>query len=125
MLHDSDDPAAMHLLEKALSTLPNIEASAIIADEDGIHWKTIRRTAELVKYVTEHSPHSHGNFNFTATAMLKPFAPFFPGSYHIGAGKQFAIGFEGANVVQEVFAKEGADSGKPIDAERTTRELIA
>jgi uncharacterized protein (UPF0210 family) len=106
MLHDSDDPAAMHLLEKALSTLPNIEASAIIADEDGIHWKTIRRTAELVKYVTEHSPHSHGNFNFTATAMLKPFAPFFPGSYHIGAGKQFATGFEGANVVEDVFARD-------------------
>jgi uncharacterized protein (UPF0210 family) len=106
MLHDGDDPSAMHLLERALSTLPNIEASAIIADEDGIHWKTIRRTAELVKYVTEHSPRSQGNFNFTATAMLKPFAPFFPGSYHIGAGKQFAMGFEGANVVEDVFARD-------------------
>jgi len=106
MLHDSDNLATMHLLERALSTLPNIEASAIIADEDGIHWKTIRRTAELVKYVTEHSPRSQGNFNFTATAMLKPFAPFFPGSYHIGAGKQFAIGFEGANVVEDVFARD-------------------
>ena len=106
MLHDSDNLATMHLLERALSTLPNIEASAIIADEDGIHWKTIRRTAELVKYVTEHSPHSQGNFNFTATAMLKPFAPFFPGSYHLGSGKQFAIGFEGANVVADVLAKD-------------------
>ena len=106
MLHDSDNLATMHLLERALSTLPNIEASAIIADEAGIHWKTIRRTAELVKYVTEHSPRSQGNFNFTATAMLKPFAPFFPGSYHLGSGKQFAIGFEGANVVADVFAKD-------------------
>jgi hypothetical protein len=33
MLHDSDAPAALHLLEQALSTLPNIEASTIIADE--------------------------------------------------------------------------------------------
>jgi len=106
MLHDSDDLATMHLLERALSTLPNIEASAIIADEAGIHWKTIRRTAELVKYVTEHSARSQGNFNFTATAMLKPFAPFFPGSYHLGAGKQFAIGLESANIVGEVFAKD-------------------
>ena len=106
MLHDSDDLATMHLLERALSTLPNIEASAIIADEAGIHWKTIRRTAELVKYVTEHSAHSQGNFNFTATAMLKPFAPFFPGSYHLGAGKQFAIGLESANIVGDVFAKD-------------------
>ena len=87
MLKDSDDPAAMHLLERALSTLPNIEASAIIADDAGIHWKTIRRTAQLVKYVSEHSANSQGNFNFTATAMLKPLAPFFPGSYHTGAGE--------------------------------------
>ncbi len=93
MLHDSDDPAAMHLLERVLSTLPNLEGSTIIADEAGIHWKTIHRTAELVKYVSEHSPRSQGTFNFTATAMLKPFGPFFPGSYHTGAGGQFAIGF--------------------------------
>ena len=106
MMHDSDDPATMHLLEQALSTLPNIEGSTIIADEDGIHWKTIHRTAELVKYVSEHSPRSEGTSNFTATAMLKPLSPFFPGSYHTGAGKQFAIGFEGANVVGEVFAKD-------------------
>ena len=72
MMHDADDPATMHLLERALSTTPNLEASAIIADDAGIHWKTIRRTAELVKYVSEHSPHSQGTFNFTATAMLKP-----------------------------------------------------
>ncbi|HVT97854.1 MAG TPA: DUF711 family protein [Acidobacteriaceae bacterium] len=106
MLHDGDDPAPMHLLERALSTLPNIEASTIIADSDGIHWKTIRQTAELVKYVAEHSPHAQGTFNFTATAMLKPLGPFFPGSWHNGAGQQFAIGFEGANVVADVFTKD-------------------
>jgi hypothetical protein len=37
MLTDSDDPATMHLLERTLSTLPNIEDSAIIADSNGIH----------------------------------------------------------------------------------------
>ncbi len=119
MLHDSDDPAAMHLLERALSSLPHIEASSIIADETGIHWKTIHRTAELVKYVSEHSPRSQGTFNFTATAMLKPLGPFFPGSYHTGAGRQFAIGFEGANVVRDVFVK---DKGNP---EAATADLAA
>ena len=119
MLHDSDDPAAMHLLERALSSLPHIEASSIIADETGIHWKTIHRTAELVKYVSEHSPRSQGTFNFTATAMLKPLGPFFPGSYHTGAGRQFAIGFEGANVVRDVFV---TDKG---NAEAATADLTA
>jgi uncharacterized protein (UPF0210 family) len=119
MIHDTDDPATMHLLEIVLSTLPNIDASAIIADEAGIHWKTIHRTSELVKYVAEHSPGSQGTFNFTATAMLKPLSPFFPGSYHTGPGRQFAIGFEGANVVAEVFTK---DKG---DAEAATADLTA
>jgi uncharacterized protein (UPF0210 family) len=119
MMHDSDDLKTMHVLEVALSTLPNIEANTIIADETGIHWKTIHRTSELVKYVAEHSPRSQGTFNFTATAMLKPLSPFFPGSYHTGAGRQFAIGFEGANIVADVFTK---DKG---NAEAATADLTA
>ena len=119
MMRETDDPTSMRVLERALSTLPNIEASAIIAADDGIHWKTIRRTAELVKYVAEHSPHSQGTFNFTATAMLKPLAPFYPGAYHTGAGRQFAIGFEGAGVVEEVFARDRGN------AEAATADLTA
>jgi uncharacterized protein (UPF0210 family) len=99
----------MRLLEKALSTLPNLQASTIIADDGGIHWKVIRESAALVHYVTEHSPHSQGNFNFTATAMLKPYGPFYPGAYHTGPGRRFSIGLESANVVQEVFAHTRGD----------------
>jgi len=109
MMRDTDDPRSMRLLEKALSTLSNLQANTIIADDDGIHWKVIRETAALVHYVTEHSPHSQGNFGFTATAMVKPYGPFYPGTYHTGAGRQFSIGFEGANVVQEVFARTRGD----------------
>ncbi|HET9182301.1 MAG TPA: DUF711 family protein [Candidatus Angelobacter sp.] len=110
MMHDSDNPATVRLLQRALSTFPHINSSTIIAADDGIHWKTIHLTAELVKYVSEHSPNAQGTFNFTASAMVKPLGPFFPASYHTDAGKQFAIGFEGANVVQQVFAK---DKGHP------------
>ena len=105
MMRDSDDPHVMRLLEKALTTLPNIQANSIIAADDGIHWKVIRESAALVHYLTDHGPPSHGTFNFTATAMVKPYGPFYPGTYHTGDGKRFSIGFEGANVVQEVFAR--------------------
>jgi uncharacterized protein (UPF0210 family) len=118
-MHDTDDPATMHLLELALAKLPNIEASSIIADEMGIHWKTIDRTAELVKYVAEHSPRAQGTFNFTATAMLKPLGPFYPGSFHTGAVKQFSIGIEGASLVADVFTR---DKG---NAEAATADLTA
>jgi len=109
MLHDTDDPVAMRLLAQALSTLPRLNASAIIADDDGIHWKTIRESAKLVRYLTDHSPRSQGNFQFTATAMLKPLGPFYPGAWHTGAGKQFSLGFESANIVQQVFGATHGD----------------
>ena len=105
MLSDGDDPHAVRVLEQALSKLPNIEANTIIAGDDGIHWKVIHETARLVHYVTEHSVHSQGNFSFTATAMLKPYAPFYPWAYFTDEDKRFSIGFQGANVVQEVFAR--------------------
>ena len=105
MMRDSDDPRVMRLLEKALSTLPNIQANTIIAADDGIHWNVIRESAALVRYLTDHASPSHGNFNFTATAMVKPYGPFYPGTYHTGAGRQFSIGFESANVVQDVCAR--------------------
>jgi len=109
MMHDTDDPAPMHLLAQALSTLTNINASAIIAADDGIHWKTIRESAKLLRYVTDHSARSQGTFQFTATAMLKPLGPFYPGTYHTGAGKAFSIGFEGANLVQSAFGATHGD----------------
>jgi uncharacterized protein (UPF0210 family) len=121
MLHDTDDPAPMQLLAKVLSSLPHLNSSAIIADDDGIHWKTIRETAKLVRYVADHSARSQGNFLFAATAMLKPYGPFYPGAYHTGAGKQFSLGFEGANVVQTVFASTHGDFDASVS--ELTRQL--
>lgn len=109
MLRDSDNPECMRLLARALSTLPNLNGSAIIAGDDGIHWKVIQEAAALVRQLADNSPHGQGTFRFAATAMLKPYAPFFPGAYHTGQGKQLSIGFEGANVVQEVFARTHGD----------------
>ncbi|HEY8053616.1 MAG TPA: DUF711 family protein [Steroidobacteraceae bacterium] len=121
MMADDDDPRIMALLGKVLATLPNIESSAIIAGDDGIHWSVIRESAVLVRYVADHSPHSQGTFNFTATAMLKPYGPFYPGAYHTGAGGQFSIGFEGANVVREVFARTHGDFSGSVT--ELTRQL--
>jgi uncharacterized protein len=128
LLRDSDDPSTMHLLERVLSTMPHLNASAIIADESGIHWNSIRRSAELVRYVAENSPHSQGNFNFAVTAMLKPYTPFYPGSYHNGNGRQFAFGFETANVVRDVFAKNKGNVDSAISdltAALTTHAKLA
>jgi uncharacterized protein len=121
MLQDSDDPRTVRLLATALTTLPNLMGNTIIAGEDGIHWKVIHETAALVRYLADHSPRSQANFRFTATAMLKPYGPFYPGAYHTGPGRHLSIGLQGANIVQEVFARTHGDFNASVT--ELTRQL--
>jgi uncharacterized protein (UPF0210 family) len=123
MLHDGDDPAQAELLAEILSTIKPLDASLIIAAEDGVHWKSIQAAARLIDFVKDHSPESLGNFSFAATAMLAPYAPFYPGSYHLGEGRRFAIATEAANVVDQVFAKAAGDA--PRATERLSEALGA
>ncbi len=109
MMRDTDDPAQAELLAEILCAT-KLNASIIIAADDGIHWNSVHAAAKLVKYVSEHSPHSQGTFGFAATAMLAPYAPFYPGAYHTGPGKQFAVALEAANVVDEAFTGTHGDA---------------
>jgi uncharacterized protein (UPF0210 family) len=38
--------------------------------------------------------------------MLKAYGPFYPGAWHPGGPRSFAIGLEAANVVMDVFARD-------------------
>ncbi|MCU1284311.1 MAG: hypothetical protein JWO13_661 [Acidobacteriales bacterium] len=105
----SDDVSNFNLLGVILANNDNLESSAIIADDHGIHWSAVRASAKLVKYLEDNSPRSQGNFNFAATAFLPAYAPFFPGSWHNGPGRKFAVGLESANVVDDVFSETGYD----------------
>jgi len=106
MLGDTADASSAELLTDVLSTT-KLSGSIVIAGNDGVHWKNLKAAAKLIKAVAERSPRSQGNFNFTASAMLQPYAPFYPGSYHTAEGKRFAIGLESANVVTEAFSSGG------------------
>jgi uncharacterized protein len=106
-----DDIANVELLSHLLAKSKATNASAIVADESGIHWAAVRASAKLVKYLQLNTPRSQGTFAFAATAMLKPGTPFYPGSWHNGKGRQFAIGLQSASVVGEVFAQTGYDPG--------------
>jgi uncharacterized protein (UPF0210 family) len=108
MVKDTDDTASIDLITDVLSQPGNrLNANIIVAGDDGIHWNAVRQAARIIKTVGERSPHGQGNFNFGATAMLKPFGPFYPGAWHPGGGpRSFAIGLEAANVVMDVFARE-------------------
>ncbi|MGA7139278.1 MAG: DUF711 family protein [Terriglobales bacterium] len=105
MMKDSDDPAMIDLAAEFLAHARVTNSSAVIAAEDGIHWQTIPRVAHLVKYIADNTPHGQGNFRFAASAMVSPYGPFYPASYHTGDGGKFAIGLESANVVLRVLSE--------------------
>jgi len=121
MLRDDGDPEQAALLGEILASTKTIIASLVIAGAGGIYWRAIRAAARLVKFLEDNTPGGAGNFSFAATAMLSPYAPFYPGAYHLEDGRRFAIGTEGANVVDEVFG--GATGNAPLAAEQLTQAL--
>jgi uncharacterized protein (UPF0210 family) len=121
MMKDEDDPAMMELLGEVLARAKVINATTLIAAEDGIHWKTVRAAARMVKSVAEHSRNSQGTFSFAAAAMVKPYTPFYPASYHTGTGRRFAVGLESAHVVARVLAETRGDPAAA--ASRLSAEL--
>jgi uncharacterized protein (UPF0210 family) len=103
-LTDDDDRATVDIAIDVFAST-KINGSLIVAAENGIHWKSIREAARLVKAVAAKSPNGAGNLNFATAAMVKPYTPFYPAAWHDGPGKTFAVGLESANVVAEVFAQ--------------------
>jgi len=108
MSKDNDSTVPVEILTEALSTPGNrVSGTIMTAGEDGIHWNAVRQAAHLIKTVGERSPHGQGNSSFAAAAMIKPYVPFYPGSWHPAGGPRgFSIGLESANVVMDVFARE-------------------
>jgi uncharacterized protein len=120
MLKDADDPHQAELLGKVIAQSKVLEGSISIAGEDGIHWNSIRAAAGVIKYLQANTPHSQGNFNFTAAAWVPSGTPFYPASYYTGEGKQFAIALESANVVSEVLAS----TKSPSEAEERLKNVL-
>jgi uncharacterized protein (UPF0210 family) len=100
---NADDPESQaELLVEILKNTKVLNASLIVAGEDGVRWRSVGAAARVMKAL-EDTPHSQGNFRFAAIAMVPPLTPFFPGSYHNGFGHQFAIALQSANVVAAAF----------------------
>ncbi len=112
LFRDEDDSRLTDLYAEILAQHPGLDGSIIVADEDGVHWSAVRAAARIMKYLEEHTPHSQGNFGFAAAAMVEPYTPFYPASYHLGRGQQFAVAVQGASVVDEAFRSSRGDFDK-------------
>jgi uncharacterized protein len=102
MLNAHDLSSWGDLLAEILSNTKTLNASLVVAGDDGVNWKAVGAAARVMKKLEE-TEHSQGNFRFAAIAMVQPLTPFFPAAYHTGFGHQFAIALESANVVAAAF----------------------
>jgi uncharacterized protein len=107
-LGNSSDATEVELLSQVLAQT-RANASLVVADEEGVHWNSIRAAAQVIKYVEEHSPNGANNFDFAAAAMVPPNVPFFPASKHDGSGRQFSVGWEAGAFVADVLAGANRD----------------
>jgi uncharacterized protein len=103
MLNPGDSETQADLLAEILGNTKSLNASLVVAGEDGVNWKAVGAAARVMKKLEESTQHSQGNFHFAAIAMVPPLTPFFPAAYHTGFGHQFAIALESANVVAAAF----------------------
>jgi uncharacterized protein (UPF0210 family) len=103
MLNPGDSETQADLLAEILSSTKSLNASLVVAGEDGVNWKAVGAAARVMKKLEESTLHSQGNFRFATIAMVPPLTPFFPAAYHTGFGHQFAIALESANVVALAF----------------------
>ena len=104
MMNDDDDTAAADLLPAIVGD-GGANANIIVGDDKGLHWRAIGVAAHAIHEIAAASPNGNGNFGFAAIAMMRPYGPYYPGSWHNGPGKHFAIAMETANVVNHVFEK--------------------
>jgi len=102
MMNADDSDTQADLLAEILLNTKGLNASLMVAGEDGVRWRAVGAAARVMKKLEE-SEHSQGNFRFAAIAFVPPVTPFFPGSYHTGFGHQFGIALESANVVADAF----------------------
>jgi uncharacterized protein len=109
MLNADDSAAQGELLGEILFNTKSLNATLVVAGEDGVRWNAVGAAAKVMKKLEE-TEHSQGNFRFAAVAMVPPLTPFFPAAYHTGFGHQFAIALESANIVAAAF-KDARDLG--------------
>ncbi len=103
MLNETDSAAQADLLAEILSNTKKLNATVVVAGEDGVRWPAVGAAARVMKKLEESTEHSQGNFRFAAIALVPPLTPFFPAAYHTGFGHQFAIALESANLVAAAF----------------------
>jgi uncharacterized protein (UPF0210 family) len=104
---------------KLVQITSNINFSlGISSHEIGIHFNSIRASAEIVSAISR-SNGGEDCFRFTASANCPPGIPFFPAAFHEGINS-FAVGLESAGLITQAFKQDS----NPGTARQTLKLLF-
>lgn len=104
---------------KLVQITSNINFSlGISSHEIGIHFNSIRASAEIVSAISR-SNGGEDCFRFTASANCPPGIPFFPAAFHEGINS-FAVGLESASLITQAFKQDS----NPGTARQTLKLLF-
>src|SRR5262245_1979228 len=98
MLNTDSPDAEAELLATVLKNTKTLNASLVVAGEDGVRWRAVGAAARVMKQLEE-TEHSQGNFRFAATALAPTLTPFFPAAYHKSFAHQIAVCLGAGNTV--------------------------
>ena len=99
-------PESYDVIPDLLSETDITFFSGAIADQrTGVSVKAIQQCAKIISLNAELEENGFANLRFSALANVKPFGPFFPGSYHQpGQPPAISIAIEGADEVLHAFS---------------------
>jgi uncharacterized protein (UPF0210 family) len=101
---DRSDDSLVEWSQALVKATRTISFSTAIATPDGgVLPKVAATTAKIMIALANALPDGMANFRFAAAANIPPGTPFFPVAWHQGP-EAFAIGLEGASVVERAFA---------------------
>lgn len=120
-INPEDDPDYFYSLAEVIIHMPNMFASAAIADKDrGIDLATLYRAAEVISFLADATSDGMKNLFFTAAANCPPWSPFFPVAYHGGGAHAFALAVQAADLANTIFAA----ANTPEDARKNLTAAI-
>jgi hypothetical protein len=98
-------PESYDIISELLAETEITFFSGMIADqESGVSIDAIQRCAKIIHQSAVVEENGFANLRFSALANVKPFGPFFPGSYHHqGQPPAISLAIEGADEVVNAF----------------------
>ncbi len=101
-------PETYAWLPEMLAGATRVFASAVVADDEGIHPAAVQASADVMAALAPLAPNGFANLRFAALASVPPGAPFFPAAYaprHLRRGDVLvALALEAADLAVTVFS---------------------